>query len=131
VSNNPFENKIAAWLSDPSYFAYHPPDYSGHFKIWAPADFLVLTGGVFTAIECKSVATGSTFPLSRWTPQQRQSLARVVRAGGHYVLLVQYEQFRTITAFRPDPTPARGSLDMTGGRQITKQTFHTILDGSL
>jgi hypothetical protein len=131
VSNNPFEQKIANWLTGEGAWFHHPPDYSGHFKVWAPADFLVLVGGIFTAIECKSVQTGSTFPLSRWTPQQRQSLVRVVRAGGYYVLLVQYEQFRTITAFRPDPTPARGSLDMTGGRIVVKQTFHTILDGSL
>jgi hypothetical protein len=132
VSNNPFERRIAEWLrSDPNIWAHHPPDYAGERKLWAPADFLVLVKGVLTALECKNQQSGSTFPLSGWTPQQRQSLRDITRAGGHYILLVNYAEHNRVVAFRPDPDIGRGSLGVTGGRVVTKQTIHTILDGSL
>lgn len=123
MSVNPFEQKIGRWLAAiPECWSYHPPDIPMR-KQWAPADFLVMWGNRFVAIECKSVETGFTFPLSRWTPQQRQAAEGIRRAGGRYVLLVGFVEFDTARAYEPEPGVGRGSLARNLGRPIVKATL--------
>ncbi len=130
MSVNAFERKVSLWLKNENVWSYHPTDM-GFGKPFLPADFIVVSDGVTTLIECKSVQTGQTFPLSRWPANQRQSLVNIIGAGGHYILLIQYEEHGVTAAFRPVPTISGVSLHMSTGRLVTKQTFHTILDGSL
>lgn len=128
MSANPFERRIAEWLRSVDCWVYHPPDVPMR-KLWAPADFLVVYHGRFTAIECKSIQTGTRFPLSGWTPQQRQACVDVTKHVGIYILLVNYAEPDVVAAFFPKSATvlARGSLPVESGRLVTKQTIHNLL----
>jgi hypothetical protein len=98
VSDQAFERSVGEHLrARPDLFAYHPPDDPAT-RQWKPCDFLVCVEGRFIGIECKEVAAQS-FPLSRWTSQQRGFAQQINLAGGRYFLLVRFAPSRHVEAF--------------------------------
>lgn len=67
-------------------FIWHPPDGLGP---WRPADWLYGSGHNWGAIEAKQTRLASLYG-GEWTPQQQSFAHEVLRAGGHYWLIVRF-----------------------------------------
>jgi hypothetical protein len=124
MSDNSFERAVADKLRAlPDTFTYHPPD-DPRTRQWKPCDFIVCRNGKFTAIECKEIQ-GDTFPLSRWSPQQRGHANAISLAGANYWLVVRFMPSSIVIGYRAaaysDRT--RGSLGPFDGMHLGVKSF--------
>lgn len=98
LSDNTFEKSVATKLREtPGLWSYHPPD-DRMARQWKPGDFIVGRGPVWGVLEAKEVQ-GETFPISRWSPQQRVHCQAVLAAGGRYWLVVRFTPSMAVAAF--------------------------------
>jgi len=128
VSTNTFESDVGKWLrAIPDAWVHHPVDHP-KARYWKPADFLVCKDGKLVAIECKEVATGDRFPMSRWTPSQRQNARAITAGGGRYWLLVHFKQLKaTIAVLSTWPWAENASLRPGDGRTMLREDVRHLV----
>lgn len=132
MSDQAFERAVSDKLRAmaPAVWVYHPPD-DQRARQWKPGDFIygaTLKDGTISypgwgVIECKEVTGAASFPLSRWSPQQRGHAQAVTAAGGRYWLLVRFQPAGAVVAFKVTPyiaTKAQGSLSPVEGTVLSE-----------
>lgn len=118
MSDNAFEKAVRDKLAAmPGVFMHHPPD-DRVARNWKPGDFIFGHQSHWGVIEAKEV-TGPSFPISRWSANQRLAAETVTAAGGTYWLLVRYQPSRLVSAFHGTflrGVPAHAGLRPEQGR---------------